>query len=406
MFIKDSKWSTVAPQLLPDPLPDYDAVGETLARARTVADYCARNAGAVDCEGAFPVAEFEQLKAAGLLAVSLPRARGGPGLGTAPGTVLTLLQILEQLGWGNLAVGRVYEGHINAVQLVQLFGTGEQQLVCTADVSRGKLFGVWNTESEDGVRLVPGSAGRYYLEGAKTFASGAGQVERALIGAALPDGGGWQLCLVPMDSVTTRIDPSWWQPLGMRASASFKVDFTGVELDASALIGQPGDYYRQPWLTTGVIRFAAVQLGGAAALLDAAREHLHKCQYTNDPYQKARMGEAAIAIESGRLWLTGGARLMEELLVSTDDATAAKTVTYANMLRTAVESACQQVMQLVERSCGARTLVRPHPVERIVRDLTIYLRQPACDAALASVGSYVLEQTNPIQCLWSGDERQ
>jgi hypothetical protein len=48
-------------------------------------------------------------------------------------------------------------------------------------------------------------------------------------------------------------------------------------------------------------------------------------------------------------------------------------------------------MQLVEESVGARGLLRPHPVERIVRDLTLYLRQPAPDAALTNAGAYTLE---------------
>lgn len=49
-----------------------------------------------------------------------------------------------------------------------------------------------------------------------------------------------------MDQVHTLRDPSWWQPSGMRASASYKVDFSGVELEAQLLIGAPGDYFRQP----------------------------------------------------------------------------------------------------------------------------------------------------------------
>ena len=83
------------------------------------------------------------------------------------------------------------------------------------------------------------------------------------------------MCLVPMDRVDVAIDRSWWQPLGMRATASYRVDFTGVELGAEAMIGAPGDYYRQPWFGGGAIRFAAVQLGGADALFAAMRDYLH-----------------------------------------------------------------------------------------------------------------------------------
>jgi len=82
----------------------------------------------------------------------------------------------------------------------------------------------------------------------------------------------------------------------MRATASYKVDFSGVELDASALIRQPDDYYRQPWLSVGVIRFAAVQLGGAEALFDETRKFLQSLGRTQDSYQEERLGKMAIAL--------------------------------------------------------------------------------------------------------------
>lgn len=85
---------------------------------------------------------------------------------------------------------------------------------------------------------MPAGVGRYRLEGAKTFASGAGHVARPPITGALPDGG-WQMCVVPLERARVAIDPSWWQPLGMRASASYRVGFGGVELDAGALVRAP-----------------------------------------------------------------------------------------------------------------------------------------------------------------------
>ncbi len=251
-----------------------------------MAAFCARNAAAVDYDGAFPADEFALIARSGLLAAPLRRELGGLGLGVDgyPGSTLTLLRVLKTLGRGNLAVGRVYEGHVNALQLVRTFGTADQIARAAADVRDGhKLFGVWNTEAAGGVRIVPTGDGGYQLEGAKTFTSGAGHVARALVPGALvrpATGGGdeqrvgWQMCLVPMDEVETEIDPSFWRPLGMRASASYRVAFDGVELPAGALIAEPGDYYRQPLFTGGAIRFAAVQLGGAEALFDAARDYL------------------------------------------------------------------------------------------------------------------------------------
>lgn len=383
------------------------SINQSLTDAASIADYCAANAGSVDCNGAFPKSEFEKIASVGLLTVPLSRELGGWGAGIDAKVTYETLMLLKLIGRGNLAVGRVYEGHVNALQLIQGFGTAEQIEAYATDVRTGnKIFGVWNAEASDGVKVIPQERGKYRLEGSKTFCSGAGYVERPFVNGVLPDGS-WQMCIVPMDEVATVSDASWWQPMGMRATASYKIDFSGVELDESALIGKPGDYYRQPWLSAGVIRFAAVQLGGAEALFDETRKYLQKLDYTNDPYQKERIGKMAIAIESGNLWLRGASDVVAEyapvfggyptLTYENPD----QLVAYTNMVRTAIEQICIDVMQLCERCVGTRGLLPSHPMERIIRDLTLYLRQPAFDAALASVGQYALTQTTEAHTLWS-----
>ncbi len=386
-------------------------LADLLARGAETADFCAANASAIDRNGAFPVKEFELIAEAGLLAAPLTPALGGLGLGIHADVTCELLMLLKQIGRGNLAVGRVYEGHVNALQLIQTFGTPEQIAAYASDArDRHKIFGVWNAEAEDGVKVQPLEGGRCRLEGAKTFCSGSGFVDRPFVNGPLADEP-WQMCIVPMEAVATVSDPSWWQPSGMRATASFKVDFSGVELDASALIGKPGDYFRQPWLTAGVIRFAAVQLGGAEALFDATRQYLRDLNRTADPYQQERLGRMAIALENGNLWLRGAAACIQTYAPlfggdpkqTTDPAAADRLVAYANMVRTAIEQICMDVMQLCQRSVGTRGLLPPHPMERIIRDLTLYLRQPVFDTALATVGQYALSQTTPTHTLWSDD---
>jgi len=404
---------TITTQVSPDTLDSAavrprDVRGEAgvLRVADDVAAFCAQNAAAVDYEGAFPVEEFALIARSGLLAAPLHRTLGGFGVGSdkQQDSTLTLLRLLKKLGRGNLSVDRVYEGHVNALQLIQTFGAPAQIERAAADArDRRKLFGVWNTEAAGGVRIIPAGDGRYHLKG-------------ALLESAADDAPviGWQMCLVPMDEVRTEIDPSFWRPLGMRASASYRVLFDGVELSADALIGQPNDYYRQPWFSGGAIRFAAVQLGGAEALFDAARDYLRELGRTGDPHQRARLGEAAILVEGGDLWLRGAASLFDAhagLLANgaseqpdVDD-TARRLVAYANMTRTAIERVCLDVMRLVERSVGARGLLQPWPFERIHRDLTVYLRQPAPDAALDDVGAYALERTGASDTLWTDESR-
>jgi alkylation response protein AidB-like acyl-CoA dehydrogenase len=383
-------------------MKSLDAIAKEVRR---IADFAAANANLLDKQGIFPVEEFRQIAAAGLLSAPLSRDLGGLGLGFETGHTEELLMLLKEIGRGNLVIGRIYEGHVNALQLIQTFGTSEQIATYAADAKHNKIFGVWNAEDEDGVKIIPQS-NKYRLKGSKTFCTGCGYVERPFVNGKLPDGG-WQMCIVPMDEIETVADPDWWQPAGMRATVSYKVDFTGVELEPNSLIAGSGDYFRQPWLSGGVIRFAAVQLGGAEALFDTTRQYLQKLNRCDHPHQQERLGKMAIAIESGNLWLRGAANLVDSYAPvfggypDDNQEQASKLVAYANMVRTAIEQICMDTIQLSQRSIGTLGLLPPEPMERIIRDLTLYLRQPAFDIAVSDVGKYVLTETGNASQLWS-----
>ncbi|WP_201986124.1 acyl-CoA dehydrogenase family protein [Hymenobacter rubidus] len=363
------------------------------AEAAKLAPQLFVQAAATDVAGGFPTQEFDWLRAAGLLTAALPAALGGAGLDT-PAATLPLLRVLQHIGRGNLAVGRVYEGHVNALLLIQQLASATQLMRYAADARAGLLFGVWNTEDPaEGVRLEPLPTGGYRLHGAKTFASGAGHLARPLITGALPDGQGWQLFVLPADQQVPGLDRSFWRPLGMRATASFRADLTGLEIGPEDLIGLPDAYYQQPAFSGGAIRFATVQLGGAEAVFEETRRFLRDLGRTDDPYQRQRLGEMAILLESGRQWVRGAAEHAARPEAATPQGAEA-TVAYANMMRTAIEKICLDMLQLAERSVGARGLLQPLPFERLHRDLTHYLRQPAPDGTLADVGRFVLEGKN------------
>jgi alkylation response protein AidB-like acyl-CoA dehydrogenase len=418
------------PEAQPTSLPTPTSI--VLAAAQLAPRLLAQ-AAATDTIGGFPTQEMGWLREAGLLTAALPTSLGGAGLGE-PGASLALLQALYHIGRGNLAVGRLWEGHVNALLLIRSFGSPAQLARAAADARAGHLFGVWNTENPtDGVRLEPqlGAPGRYRLRGAKTFASGAGHVTRPVLTGALPapvvrlDQGpirppaatttstltasppkplhGWQLMLLRADEQPPVLDRSFWRPLGMRATASFRADFTGLAIGPDDLIGHPNDYYRAPWFGGGAARFAAVQLGGAAAVLDETRRFLRRLGRTDDPYQRQRLGEMLTLHEAGQRWLRGAAEAAvlpatpaESALPARIEALAA----YVNALRATTEDICLQTLRLAERSVGARGLLQPEPFERLHRDLTHYLRQPAPDAALADVGRFALASDKPAYQLF------
>lgn len=363
-------------------------------RAAMLARQFAEWAPATREQGGFPEREFEALRRAQLMTAVLP----GQPLAFGEGHTAGLLQLLKLIGQGNLSVGRILEGHMNALQLIHVFAgpTARQRWYRAARA--GHLFGVWNTEAGNGVRFLEQPGGQWKIEGCKTFCSGSVAVTRPLITGELiaADGTskGWQMAIVPLDRYEVPVDTSFWTPLGMENSVSYRLDFSGILLEAGDLLGKPDDYHRQPWFSGGAIRFAAVHLGGAEALLEETRQFLRSLGRTADAYQRTRLGQMAIMAETGNLWLERSGRMAD-----TDDDTE-KVITYANMVRTVIEEICTETLRLAERCVGARGLMHPQRIAALHTDLSMYLRQPAPDAALEQVGAYVGEKQTDVHDLW------
>ncbi|MBD5656515.1 MAG: acyl-CoA dehydrogenase [Candidatus Eremiobacteraeota bacterium] len=315
-----------------------------------------------------------------LLWLARSDARGVPLAGR-----LQEIAALRGVGARDVSLGRLYEGHVNGVQLVARCGTAAQRVALERDLADGLVFGVWNTQDEDGVRIEDAGAGRYVLSGAKTWASGAGRIERPIVTAQWPDGG-VRMCLVPMDRVRTAIDGSAWRPLGMHDSQSFRVDFDGVTLAADDLIGDDGDYERQPWFFAGALRYVAVQTGVIERLVTETAAYLLERRRDGDPFQRVRLAEMRIAARTALQWLAAGAAAWTSFDAERSESSAAEVIDVVDMARSVVDRAARETIDLAVRCVGARGLVEPLPFARLVRDLEMYLRQPAPDAALVRVG--------------------
>jgi alkylation response protein AidB-like acyl-CoA dehydrogenase len=357
--------------------------------ARAVAEKAFARADDYDEDGAYPAEDVAALHESGLLTAVLPVMCGGAGLAG-----LSLSEILRSIGSGSLPLGRLFEGHVNALELVLRYGNQEQADLVSVEARAGKMFGVWNTDDTNGLRLIH-RHGRSWLEGRKVLASGAGHIERPLVTAT--DENGRRLIVLPKLSAPDRADLSRWRAQGMRASATGAVDFTGVEIQPIEIVGRDGDYERQPWFSAGAWRFAAVQLGGMERLFDLLRRHLQETNRGQDPHQAARLGAAAMAIETARLWVAQAATITGARLGSKAPE---QLVAYVNLARLAVETAALDLMQLAQRSVGLQAFMRPNPIERISRDLATYLRQPGPDRALTDAAAWVLAQPVGAQDLW------
>lgn len=346
----------------------------------------AARAEAADHREGDVAADVAALHDAGWLTACLPRAAGGAGWGSEPDGTLPAFDALRGLGRSNLSVARLYEGHMNAVKLVALYAAQAMREESFASVRAGALFGVWGADDPAGPLTMSEGGGALVLEGAKRFASGLGVVRHAVVTA------GDRLLLVPTDD-DARADPAGWTMAGMRATRSGRYDFTGLALSHDPFLGEAGDYYREPFFEGGVWRYCAAHLGGAEALHDALCETLAGMGRTGDPHQQDRIAASAIALETARLWLLRAASEVEA--AGAEPRTAALSL----FAREVTERSCREVIAAAERALGMAAHVEGTLIERVRRDLALFLCQAAPDAKRARAVSTLLDTGTRIEAL-------
>ena len=320
-------------------------------------------------------ADMQELHHAGLIAAVLPKEYGGKGLGYEPYGIKQAYHVLCSLGCANLAVARVYEGHMNAVKLLALYGNEAQKQRIFSEVSQGKLLGVWGANAASPTRMETLPNGKRRLQGAKRFASGLGLIDFAIITVNMPENNGTQLVIVPVDE-KSRMDKSVWNTTGMRTTDSGNYDFCDVEITADQLVGRLNDYSREPHFEGGIWRYCAAHVGAIKALAIALREHLSTTGQDKNPHQMKRYAELLLAYETARLWSEKAAHRVEASLAG------ASAVAYTLLAREQVERSCLEALHIIDRAFGTASFFENHPVERIRRDLSFYLRQAALDAKL------------------------
>ena len=297
-----------------------------------------------------------------------------------------LFQRLVAAGRGDLSWGRLFEGHVNALQLIQRLGSAEQTARAAHVARSGGLLGIWGADDPaDPGHLRPDN-GQATLSGRKIFASGADRILLAVIAVKTAEAK-TQLVLIDFEKLQGRFDPGWWHPIGMQATRSYALNLTGLNVSRNDLLGRPGDYEAQPFFGAGAIRFVAVQLGGVLAVWDATRDHLvHGSRY-NNPHQAARLGEMVADVEANFCFVRDAFARVAPAISWDAGGGAPSDGLIADSARIAVGAAAERVIALAMRSVGCAGLMDDHPLAMAICDLLVYLRQPGPDAASVRFGA-------------------
>lgn len=350
-------------------------------RRHSAADALARvAAGAVarDRRGAgFPEDAVAALEGAGLFAATLPEA----GIPTAVGEWTLVRAVARADG----SVARILDGHLNAVERVAVLAPEPLRREVLDGVARGGLrLGVWGADPGPGegspARLAGVGAARR-LEGVKVFCSGAGGLDLALVAAR---DGERAPALVLVDAREgVEVDRGWFAGAGMRTSESHRVVFRDAPV--IAVMGDPGELTREPWLSRDAIRTAACWAGIADRAADAALDALAAAPHSE-----------LAALAAGRI--VGALAALDRCLA---DATARvaggppagpQARALSVHVRVAVAEACRTISTTAAAAAGSRALARGGELDLCRRDLDLFLLQHRLEPMLARVGADELER--------------
>jgi len=301
------------------------AVGDVLAEI-------AANAAQLDAEPRFPKEAFEALQQAGAL--------------TPPADHRQEWALVRGVAKADGSVGRIFEGHLNAVERLRLDGIDPGD----------DLLGVWGADpapNEDEPAYIENDR----LHGTKTFCSGAGGLTKALVIAK------GTLVLVDLDDDHIEIDRTWYRAMGMRASESHKVHFHGAPIEATLT-----PLTTQPYLAFDAVRTAAAWAGIVDSGIEAAIPALK-----DDELRALGLGRALTAQATIDRWF--------EHAATTDDPP-----TTSIMLRQAVADAGRTVFDELSRATGSRPFATGTSLDRARRDFELFVLQHRLDPFVARLG--------------------
>jgi alkylation response protein AidB-like acyl-CoA dehydrogenase len=357
----------------------------------------APRAAEYDAAGANPIDSWRVLGRDGFLASCIPTAYGGLGL-----DMPTYIGVIRTIARGCANTAMTVHMHSTVMRFIDALGTEAQKRRYFAEVvEHGRLFGSWGSEPAVSLSrtflmetVARQDGAHYVVDGVKHFCTMALGASRYMVWCALEGGTDMGKALlqvlVPADAPGIATDGKW-NTLGMRATFSPSVTFTGVRVAKDAALGDPGTALRVGVVESFALGYAAVYAGiaqGALAFaIDYAKQRIVKPEnipVAHDPAVQRHVGELAAQLDAALLVLADSAERWEAADVQERGVLGNKAKYLATEAGLAVTS---RVIQVV----GGRGAYKDFPAERAFRDLrTSTLMPPTVDRMLEGIGKNAL----------------
>jgi alkylation response protein AidB-like acyl-CoA dehydrogenase len=265
---------------------DLDLPAEHQLLRETIRDFMTAEVAPVvdehERDRRFPIEIVRRIGELGWLGIPIPEDEGGAGLDT-----LAYAVAIEEIGrvWGSL--GLIVAAHTSlGCGPLHLAGSAEQKQRYLGPMASGEVIGAYGlTEpgagSDSGgtrttATLEPGpDGGTWVLDGGKRFITNAGLAGTYVVTArtGVRDDGSPEISafIVPADTPGFSVG-RLEEKLGLHASATGELVFSGARIPAANLLGERSDGFKMflRILDGGRISIGALAVGLAQAALDAA----------------------------------------------------------------------------------------------------------------------------------------
>ena len=357
--------------------------------AGELATLFAKEAGVRDAERIVPHAEIAMLKESGLLAITVPREYGGPGL-----AVETLAEVVRLLATGDPSIAQIPHSHFVFVNALRLRGDDVLRRTLFAEVLDGASFG--NAQAEAGTKHVrdlrttlhPAGDGEWRLEGTKSYCTGALFADRIPVLAHRDEGGPLVVAWVDRhaDGVTVTDD---WQGMGQRTTASGSVVLEDVAVPDALVMDWATTFDGpQTYGAFAQVLHAAIDAGIARAAVRDAAEFVTTSarpypdagvsRAADDPLVVHAFGEVELAVRGAEALVAEAARAIDRADAELDDRTAGEASLAVAAARAATTQASLEAGTRLFEVAGTRSALEPLNLNRHWRNARTHtLHDPA-----------------------------
>jgi alkylation response protein AidB-like acyl-CoA dehydrogenase len=393
-------------------------------KAHTVAcERLAPNAATIDLEGVFPAEGIKAVGEAGLMGLTVPKEKGGPG-----GNIKTTALVIEELAQGCSSTAMCYTMHMSTMPLVAALARSAQIEQFLLPMVRGeRLNSLAMSEPGSGNRLwhmdsfAQKNGDGYLINSFKSFATSSGSAGFYVVPVrSSNEVGPNDISIFVIDGRHPNIKPiGKWDGMGLRGNSSTPVHFDKIHLPACHRLGPEKCGFSMLFaysLPIYQVGLSAVYLGIAQAAFDAAVDHVKKRIHSDTGLSLAKVetvqryiAEMRLRIEQTRYLIYRVAQMADNALVLFDELAEGDLldeIIRANpddpffvevaQVKVSASEMATDVVSKAFQVCGGTAYKRGHRVERCYRDArAASVMAPSDDTLKVIIGRQILGINQP-----------